>query len=84
MTAAMETAKGFRCRRQMPISRRIWDRPQLLSLVARALPSRLDVVLGPFIKGLRRRLGRDQDRLHLYHNDLHREAMRRARALPAG
>ena len=60
-----------------------WDRPQLLSLVARGLPSRLDVVLGPFIRGLRRRLGRDQDRLHLYHDDLHREAMRRARALPA-
>ena len=60
-----------------------WDRPQLLSLVARGLPSRLDVVLGPFIRGLRRRLGRDQDRLHLYHNDLHREAMRRARVLPA-
>jgi len=58
-----------------------WDRPQLLSLIARGLPSRLDVVLGPFIKGLRRRLGRDQDRLHLYHNDLHREAMRRIRAL---
>ena len=61
-----------------------WDRPQLLSLVARGLPSRLDVVLGPFIKGLRRRLGRDQDRLHLYHNDLHREAMRRARRAPRG
>jgi hypothetical protein len=59
-----------------------WDRPQLLSLIARGLPSRLDVVLGPFIKGLRRRLGRDQDRLHLYHNDLHREAMRRASVLP--
>jgi hypothetical protein len=59
-----------------------WDRPQLLSLIARGLPSRLDVVRGPFIKGLRRRLGRDQDRLHLYHNDLHREAMRRASVLP--
>lgn len=59
-----------------------WDRPQLLSLIARALPARLDVVLGPFIRGLRRRLGRDQDRLHLYHNDLFREAMRRARVLP--
>ena len=59
-----------------------WDRRQLLSLVARGLPSRLDVVLGPFIKGLRRRLGRDQDRLHLYHSDLHREAMRRIMALP--
>jgi hypothetical protein len=59
-----------------------WDRPQVLSLVARALPPRLNVVLDPFIKGLRRRLGRDQDRLHLYHNDLHREAMRRVAALP--
>jgi hypothetical protein len=59
-----------------------WDRPQLLSLIARGLPSRLDLVLGPFIKGLRRRLGRDQDRLHLYHNDLHRETMHRIRALP--
>lgn len=59
-----------------------WDRPRVLSLVARALPPRLDAVLDPFVKGLRRRLGRDQDRLHLYHNDLHREAMRRAAALP--
>jgi hypothetical protein len=59
-----------------------WDRAQLLSLIARGLPSRLDVVLGPFIKGLRRRLGRDQDRLHLYHNDLHRETMHRVKALP--
>jgi hypothetical protein len=59
-----------------------WDRRRLLSLVTRALPPRLDVVLGPFVKGLRRRLGRDQDRLHSYHNDLHREAMRRAAALP--
>jgi hypothetical protein len=62
----------------------IWDRPRVLGLVARALPPRLEVALGPFVKGLRRRLGRDQDRLHLYHNDLHREAMRRALALPEG
>jgi hypothetical protein len=59
-----------------------WNRQRVLSLVARALPPRLDVMLGPFVKGLRRRLSRDQDRLHLYHNDLHREAMRRAAALP--
>ena len=59
-----------------------WDRPKFLSLVARALPPRLHGVVDPFVKGLRRRLDRDQDRLHLYHNDLHREAMRRAAALP--
>ena len=60
----------------------IWDRPRVLSLVERALPPRLDAVLGPFVKGLRRRLVRDENRLHLYHNDLYREAMRRALALP--
>lgn len=59
-----------------------WDRARLLSLVARALPPRLETALSPFVKGLRRRLGRDQDRLHLYHNGLHREAMRRVLALP--
>lgn len=62
----------------------IWDRPQLLRLVALALPPRLDLALGPFVTGLRRRLGRDQERLHLYHNDLHREAVRRALPLPEG
>jgi hypothetical protein len=62
----------------------IWDRPRLLELMARALPPRLDPMLGPFLAGLRRRLGRDQERLHGYHNDLHREAMRRALALPEG
>ena len=60
----------------------MWERPRLLDLVARALPPRLDTALDPFVKGLRRRLGRDQDRLHLYHNDLRREAMLRALALP--
>ncbi len=55
-----------------------WDRPRLLNLVARALPPRVETALDPFIKGLRRRLGRDQDRLHRYHNDLHHEAKRRA------
>jgi hypothetical protein len=59
-----------------------WDRPKFLSLVARALPSRLHGVVDPFVKGLRRRLDRDRDRLHMYHNDLHREAMCRAAALP--
>ena len=60
----------------------MWKRARVLGLVARALPPRLDATMDPFIKGLRRRLGRDQDRLHSYHNDLHREAARRALALP--
>ena len=59
-----------------------WDRTRVLDLVGRALPSRVDTILQPFVTGLRRRLGRDQDRLHAYHNDLHREAMRRALGLP--
>ena len=61
-----------------------WERARLLGLVARALPPRVETALAPFVKGLRRRLGRDQDRLHAYHNDLHREAMRRALALAEG
>ena len=62
----------------------MWDRPRLLALLDRALQPRVKEALAPFVKGLRRRLGRDQDRLHHYHNDLHREAMTRALALPAG
>jgi len=58
-----------------------WERDRLLALAARALPPRVEAALAPFVKGLRRRLGRDGDRLHAYHNDLHREAMRRAVAL---
>ncbi len=60
-----------------------WDRTRVQGLVARALPPRLEAALAPFVKGLRRRLGRDQDRLHRYHNDLYREAMGRALAFPA-
>ena len=62
----------------------MWDRARVVELVAKALPPRLDVALDPFIKGLRRRLDRDQDRLHHYHNDLYHEAMRRAVVLPEG
>jgi hypothetical protein len=62
----------------------VWDRARVADLVGRALPPRLNVALDPFVKGLRRRLSRDQDRLHRYHNDLHHEAMRRAFVLPKG
>lgn len=56
----------------------IWPRARLLDVIGRALHARLEAALDPFVKGLHRRLGRDQDRLHEYHNDLHHEAMRRA------
>jgi hypothetical protein len=62
----------------------MWERARLLDLVDRALRPRLDAALAPFLKALRRRLDRDQDRLHRYHNDLHREASERAGSLPEG
>jgi hypothetical protein len=62
----------------------IWDHARVVGLIGQALPPRLDLALTPFVKGLRRRLVRDQDRLHRYHNDLHREAMSRAVVLPEG
>ena len=62
----------------------LWDRARVAALVERALPPRLEAALEPFVKGMRRRLGRDQDRLYQYHNDLHLEAMRRALGLPKG
>ena len=58
-----------------------WDRTRLLSVLRRALPHRLDAALEPFRRGLRRRLERDADRLHAYHNDLFRESMRRCAGL---
>jgi len=61
-----------------------WQRSRLLELVDRALRPRLDTALEPFVKVLRRRLSRDQERLYSYHNDLHREATRRLSLLVAG
>jgi len=62
----------------------MWERARLLDLVDRALRPRLDTALAPFLKALSRRLDRDQDRLHRYHNDLHRETSDRAGSLPEG
>jgi hypothetical protein len=59
-----------------------WERGRMVAVLRRALPPRLDTVLEPFLRGLRRRLTRDSDRLHTYHNDLHHEAMRRTAGLP--
>ncbi len=54
-----------------------WEASRMQDSLARAITPRLEVALAPFLKTLRRRLERDQERLHDYHNDLHREALRR-------
>jgi hypothetical protein len=61
-----------------------WPQPRVLDVLRRAVPARLTAALAPFEHGLRRRLARDQDRLHAYHNDLYREAMRRAAVATEG
>jgi hypothetical protein len=61
----------------------VWERSRMLERVNRALSPRLDTALAPFVKGLHRRLGRDQERLYSYHNDLHREAALRLSGLTA-
>jgi hypothetical protein len=61
-----------------------WDRARVIERVRGALPWRVEAALAPFIAGLRRRMARDLDRLHAYHNDLHREASRRAAQPAAG
>ncbi len=61
-----------------------WERTRVLDVLRHAAPPRLAGALAPFERGLRRRLARDQDRLHAYHNDLYREAMRRAAAAAEG
>ena len=58
-----------------------WDQGRVLELTARGLPPRLSAALMPFVKGLRRRFERDRERLHVYHNDLYRDAMRRSAGL---
>ncbi len=61
-----------------------WEQARVLDVLRHAVPPRLAVAVAPFERGLRRRLARDQDRLHAYHNDLYREAMRRAAAAAEG
>ena len=53
-----------RCRRRMPICPRCGIGPGGRAGWRRHCRRRLDVALYPFVTGLRRRLGRDQDRLH--------------------
>jgi hypothetical protein len=61
-----------------------WEGAVVIDRVRQALPWRVEAILAPFISGLRRRLMRDLDRLHSYHNDLHRESSQRAAQLGEG
>lgn len=54
-----------------------WPAERVAALTRVALPPRLSAHLAPFLRSLRRRLDRDRDRLHEYHQDLHREATKR-------
>jgi hypothetical protein len=84
---ALAPALAFDAAEAVPIEAELpalWDRARVAAVVERALPPRLEAALHPFVKGMRRRLGRDQDRLFGYHNDLYHEAMRRAVGLPEG
>ena len=60
-----------------------WERARVIERVRQALPWRVEVALAPFVMGLRRRLARDLDRLHAYHNGLHRETAQRTVQLTA-
>jgi hypothetical protein len=55
-----------------------WEAARVIERLRRALPWRVEAHLAPFVTGLQRRLSRDLDRLHSYHNDLHHEALRRS------
>lgn len=61
-----------------------WPAERLAARLDRAVAARLDLALAPFLDTIRRRVARDQERLHDYHNDLHRDALRKAAALPSG
>ena len=58
-----------------------WEWARVQDLLRRALPPRIEAALAPFLRGLHRRFDRDQERLYSYHNDLHRESLRRTAGL---
>ncbi len=54
-----------------------WDPARQDAWLRRAVPPRLGLALAPFLRSQRRRLARDQARLHQYHEELYRETWRR-------
>jgi hypothetical protein len=58
-----------------------WDGATLESRVRPSLDARVKVELAPFLRAMRRRLERDRDRVHGYHDDLRRTSLKRLAAL---
>jgi hypothetical protein len=60
-----------------------WNAATLEARVRPALDAAVRAELAPFLRAMRRRLARDHTRLHGYHDDLRREALKRLAALDA-
>ena len=60
-----------------------WDAPTLEARVRPLLKHRVRLELEPFLRTMRRRLDRDRNRVHEYHDDLRLVAQKRLAALPA-
>jgi hypothetical protein len=58
-----------------------WDPVTLEARVRPVLDEAVRTELAPFLRAMRRRLARDHARLHGYHDDLRREALKRLAAL---
>ena len=58
-----------------------WDAATLEARVRPTLDAAVRAELAPFLRSMQRRLGRDQARLHGYHDDLRRESLKRLLAL---
>jgi hypothetical protein len=58
-----------------------WDGATIESRVRPALDARVKDELAPFLRAMRRRLDRDRDRVHGYHDDLRRTSLQRLASL---
>jgi hypothetical protein len=58
-----------------------WDGAMLESRVRPVLDARVKEDLAPFLRAMRRRLERDRDRVHGYHDDLRRTSLQRLAGL---
>ncbi|WP_158047807.1 hypothetical protein [Skermanella pratensis] len=60
-----------------------WPAEVLAERLERMAPPRIQALIEPFVRGMRRRFERDAGRLYDYHDGLRREAAKRLSALPA-
>jgi hypothetical protein len=58
-----------------------WDGARLQALVHPLVEARVKAELEPFLRAMRRRLERDRNRVHDYHDDLRRMSLKRLAAL---